>query len=133
MIADVGISLRADVVGGDVTAAGELPSGHDVRLLANLIHYFSPAENHAVLRRVRGPAEVGARPLPADFWTDATHTEPLMAALMAGEFAVHLRHGDVYSVDEVRQWPDVTGWRFLEHLPLARPNSLVVAEATRAA
>ena len=46
-----------------------------------------------------------------DFWTDPTHTAPLMAALMAGEFAVHVRNGDVYSVSEGEQWCAATGWR----------------------
>jgi hypothetical protein len=37
--------------------------------------------------------------LLADFWTNPAHTEPLQAALMAGEFAIHIRTGDVYSVE----------------------------------
>jgi len=48
---------------------------------------------------------------------------------MAGEFAAHVRDGDVYSVDEVRDWLPETGWRFVEHVPLAGPQSLIVAEA----
>ena len=46
---------------------------------------------------------------------------------MAGEFAVHLENGDVYSVDEVRDWLPDTGWRFVDHRALAGPQSLVVA------
>ena len=84
--------------------AGELPAGHDVFLVANLIHYWSPKDNRALLERVRRAGGASARLLLADFWTNATHTEPLHAALMAGEFAAHLRDGDVYSVDEVREW-----------------------------
>lgn len=106
-----------------------LPSGYDVFLLANLMHYWSPEENRALLQRVRSAAETGSRLLRADFWTDRTHTEPLTAALMAGEFAVHVRSGDVYSVDEMRGWLPETGWRFVEHMPLAGPQSLIVAEA----
>jgi hypothetical protein len=52
----------------------------------------------------------------------------VQAALLAGEFAVHLREGDVYSVAEVRDWLPATGWRFVDHLPLAGPQSLIVAE-----
>jgi hypothetical protein len=48
---------------------------------------------------------------------------------MAGEFAVHLRNCEVYSVEEVRDWLDRTGWRFADHRPLAGPHSLIVAEA----
>lgn len=106
-----------------------LPEGHDVVLVANLVHYFLPEQNLTLLRRVRDAVEGGARLLVADFWTDRTHTQPLMAALMAGEFAVVMENGDVYSVEEACRWLDTTGWRFVEQLSLAGPISLVVAEA----
>jgi SAM-dependent methyltransferase len=127
-VAAAGLEGRIDVVEGDAMA-GALPTGHDVVLVANLVHYWSPAQNRDLLGRIRAAAEPGARLLLADFWTDATHTSPVHAALMAGEFAVHLENGDVYSVDEVREWLAATGWRFIEHVPLAGPQSLVVAAA----
>lgn len=127
-IAEVRLADRLSVVAGDALA-DDLPAGHDVFLLANLIHYWSPETNTELLRRVRAVAPPGGRLLLADFWTDPTHTEPLQAALMAGEFAVHLRDGDVYSVEEAREWLSRTGWRYAEHVPLAGPQSLVVAEA----
>lgn len=127
-VVGAGLASRIDVVAGDAMT-GALPPGYDVFLLANLIHYWSPEGNLALLRRVRGAAAAGARLLLADFWTNPTHTEPLQAALMAGEFAVHLRDGDVYSADEVRGWLSQTGWRFVEHTPLAGPQSLIVAQA----
>jgi SAM-dependent methyltransferase len=126
-IDEAGLASRIGVVAGDAMAEA-LPSGHDVFLLANLVHYWSPDENRALLRRVRRAAETGSSLLLADFWTDPTHTQPVQAALMAGEFAVHLRNGDVYSVEELRGWLDDTGWRFIQHAPLAGPQSLVVAE-----
>jgi hypothetical protein len=102
-VAAAGLASRIEVVAGDAMA-GALPPGYDVFLLANLIHYSSPEGNRALLQRVRGVAEATSHLLLADFWTNSTHTEPLQAALMAGEFAVHLRDGDVYSVDEARGW-----------------------------
>lgn len=127
-VADAGLADRITAVAGDAMAE-PLPAGHDVFLVANLIHYWSPADNLELLRRVRAAADEGGRLLLADFWTDPTHTQPLQAALMAGEFAVHLRDGDVYSVDEVRDWLPQAGWRFVEHTQLAGPQSLIVAEA----
>jgi SAM-dependent methyltransferase len=127
-VADAGLTDRVKVIAADAMAE-ELPGGHDVFLVANLVHYWSPDTNVELLRRIRDAAEPGAGLLLADFWTDPTHTEPLQAALMAGEFAVHLRDGDVYSVEEVSRWLPDTGWRFLDHLPLAGPQSLIVAEA----
>ncbi len=127
-ISEAGLADRLTAVAGDAMA-DELPSGHDVVLVANLIHYWSPEDNTALLRRIRDAVDLGARLLLADFWTDPTHTQPVQAALMAGEFAVHLRDGDVYSVEEVRAWLLEAGWRFVNHVPLAGPQSLVIAEA----
>ncbi len=126
-IAALGLSDRIATAEGDLLQDA-YPSDHDVVLLANVIHYFDGGRNQAVLRRSREAVAPGSRLLALDFWTDTTHTEPLGAALMAGEFAVQLG-GDVYSVDEFRAWLESTGWRFVEHRPLAGPFSLVVAEA----
>ena len=127
-VAAAELGHRITVITGDAMA-GELPAGYDVFLLANLIHYWSAEQNQELLQRVRRAAQPGSALLLADFWTNPAHTEPLQAALMAGEFAVHLRTGDVYSVEEVRGWLDHTGWGFTEQRPLAGPQSLIVAQA----
>jgi SAM-dependent methyltransferase len=127
-IADAGLAGRISVVAGDAMS-DDLPTGYDAVLIANVLHCFSPGDDRTLLRRIRAAVPDGGRLLLTDFWTDATHTQPLHAALMAGEFAVHLRDGDVYSVDEVRSWLPGTGWRFLTHVPLAGPQSLIIAEA----
>lgn len=128
-LAAAGLTDRITAVAGDAMA-GDLPEGHDIFLVANLVHYWSPADNVALLRRIRQASPETGRLLLADFWTDPTHTEPVQAALMAGEFAVHIRDGDVYSVDEIRGWLSEAGWHFVEHMTLAGPQSLIVADAT---
>lgn len=127
-IAEAGLAGSIDVVAGDAMS-GPLPAGYDAFLVANLIHYWAPEQNLELLERLRQAAPEGALLLLADFWTDPTHTVPVHAALMAGEFAVHLRHGDVYSVDEGRAWLERTGWRFVRHAALSGPQSVVVASA----
>jgi SAM-dependent methyltransferase len=121
-------SDRVDVCVGDLLT-DELPHGYDAFLMANVVHYFTPETNRSILRRIRAVAEPGARLLLADFWTDPTHTQPLPAALMAGEFAIHVNDGDVYSVEEGAAWLANTGWSFTSHDPLAGPISLVAAGA----
>ena len=128
-VAAAGLTERITAVAGDAMA-GDLPDDHDIFLVANVIHYWSPDDNVTLLRRIRQASPETGRLLLADFWTDPTHTEPLQAALMAGEFAVHLRDGDVYSVEEIRSWLPDAGWRFVEHTPLAGPQSLIIADAT---
>jgi SAM-dependent methyltransferase len=127
-VAAAQLADRVEVVAGDAMA-GELPPGHDAFLVANLVHYWSPDTNIELLRRIRRAAPPDGLLLLADFWTDPTHTRPVEAALMAGEFAVHLRDGDVYSVDEGRGWLEQAGWSFLGHHTLSGPQSVIVAGA----
>jgi ubiquinone/menaquinone biosynthesis C-methylase UbiE len=127
-IAEQGLSGRIETVGGDVLTA-ELPAGHDCSLLANVIHCFSPEDNQRLLAKVRRAVQPGARLLLADYWTDPTHTKPVIAALMAGEFAVNIEHGDVYSLAEAREWLAATGWRFIACEQIDGAKSVIVAEA----
>jgi len=71
--------------------SGAFPSGYDVFLLANLIHYWSPHDNRALLQRVRSAAEAGSHLPLVDFWTNPTHTEPphAMATSTASMRFVH--------------------------------------------
>ncbi len=123
-----GLSDRIDVLASDVLS-DDLPDGYDTFLLSNLVHYWSPETNIDLLHRIRRAAPAGALLMLADFWTDPTHTRPVEAALMAGNFAVNLKDGDVYSVEEVTAWLTTTGWRFDDHRHLNGPQSVVVAHA----
>jgi SAM-dependent methyltransferase len=107
-----------------------IPDGHDVVIVANVVHLFSPEHNLELLRHTRERVAEGARLLLVDFWTDSTHTHPTFAALMAGEFLLGTGEGDVYSEEEVREWLQESGWQVMERIPLAGPASLIVAEAT---
>jgi chemotaxis methyl-accepting protein methylase len=121
------VADRVSVTAGNAME-NDLPRGHDVALLANIIHYFLPEQNIELVGRVRAAVEPGARLLLVDWWTDPGHTQPLPAALMAGEFLANVG-GDVYSEEEMNAWLEQAGWRPLERLPLAGPQSAIVAEA----
>jgi len=106
----------------------QLPKGYDAFLLANVVHVFTPEHNRDLLERVHASAPTGARLLLVDFWTNPTHTQPIFAALMAGEWLMGRGEGDVYSEDEIRDLLTATGWMMIGRRPLTGPASLVVAE-----
>jgi ubiquinone/menaquinone biosynthesis C-methylase UbiE len=122
---------RMSIIEGDFLKDA-IPRDHDAFLVANVVHVLDAEQNQQLFRRVRDCAPRGARFLLVDFWTNAAHTEPLFAALMAAEFLVIAGNGDVYSVEEGRSWLEQAGWRFREHKPLTGPASLVIAEAASA-
>lgn len=121
---------RIAVVEGDFFR-DPLPPGHDAVLLANVLHLFSPMHNRELLARIRAAVQPGTSLLLVDFWTDASHTQPLFAVLLAGEWLTATGKADCYSVEEVHGWLDVTGWTLEGHHPLAGPASLIVAQATK--
>lgn len=117
---------RVEVVAGDFFV-DPIPTGHDVIIVANVIHVFSPEHNRALLQRARAVATSATRLLIVDMLTDPTHTQPVFAALAAGEYLVIAGEGDVYSDEEVREWLWDTGWQPLEHKPLTSTSSLLIA------
>lgn len=122
------LGRKIDIIEGDFLK-DVLPKGHDAVLLAHVVHVLVPEQNLQLLRQARQVVTPGARLLIVDFWMDATHTQPLMGALMAGEFLVVGGNGDVYSVEEGRKWLEQSGWRYVEHKPLSGPVTLLIAEA----
>jgi SAM-dependent methyltransferase len=121
------LGRRIEFVEGDFFV-DPIPKGHDAVILANIVHYFDHDRNLELLRRIRSAVSPGARILAIDFWTDRDHVEPLVAALMGGEFLV-LQGGDVFSDEEAKEWLAETGWRYVETMPLEGPLKAVIGEA----
>ena len=122
------VAQRATVVEADALS-DPLPEGHDAILVANVAHLLSPEQNRRLLERLRAAAAPGAVLLLVDFWTDPTHTDPPIAALMAGEFLAYSEDGDVHSAEDVMTWLAEAGWRVRDQRPTAGPQSVIVAEA----
>lgn len=119
---------RITIVEGDALKSA-LPGGHDVVLVANAIHMFSAARNLELIRKIRATAQAGARLLLVDLWTDPTHSQPLPAALMSGQFFLVSGKGQSYSEHEADGWLQQAGWRKQDSKALAGSISVVVAEA----
>ena len=119
---------RIDIIEGDMFKT-PLPAGHDVLLVANTVHVLSALRNLDLMRKMRATVQSGARLLLVDLWTNPTHTEPPIAALMSGEFLVMAGEGQAYSEQEADHWLGQTGWRKHERMPLAGISSVIVAEA----
>jgi phospholipid N-methyltransferase len=122
------LAKRIAVVEGNFLS-DKIPADHDAIIVANVVHVLTTEQNQELLRRVREASGCGTRLLLVDLWTNSTHTDPLFAALMAGEFLVVGGNGDVYSVEEGKQWLERTGWRLIEHMPVVGAASMLVGEA----
>jgi hypothetical protein len=94
----------------------DLPDGHDLIVADNIVH-LPTAHNRAMLRNMRAHVGVGVRLLLVDLWMNPSHTQPMPAPLMSGEFLVHSREGQAYGEDDADFW--LRDWlRKLDRRPL---------------
>ncbi|WP_326558434.1 methyltransferase [Micromonospora sp. NBC_01796] len=119
---------RMELRGADVFV-DPLPEGHDAVIVANFLHLFSPERNVELLTRLRAALAPQGRLLLVDWWRDPVAPHPA-TRLGAGEFLM-ISGGDTYEVADVARWLEVSGWRFVTHLPLPPPSGLIVAEPDR--
>ena len=108
------------------------PPGHDVFLVANLVHYWSAEQNRALLRADprRGRPR---RPPAARRLLDRSDPHPADPRRADGRRVRRAPARTATSTASRRSaaGSDETGWRFVEHRALAGPQSLIVAAADR--
>ena len=114
---------RLTAVGADLFEA-PLPPGHDVILVANLVHLLPPERITELFRRLRAAAAPGATLLLVDWWRTGQAPHP-SARFGAGEFLII--SGDLYEVDEVAGWLAETGWRSTGLTALPPPSDVIEA------
>lgn len=120
---------RVQVVAGDFFAS-DIPRGHDLVLIANIMHALSASRAVDLLARVRAAVESGSRLLLVDFWTDRTGTRPRLAALMAGSFLLTTGEGGAYTEEEGWSWLADTGWTGIDTVELPNAARVLVAVAS---
>jgi O-methyltransferase domain/Dimerisation domain len=119
---------RIDILEGSFFERS-IPTGHDVVLLANVVHVLSAEQNLELFRRVRASVATGVRLLLVDIWLDPEGTTPSFGSLRSGDLVVLTGEGEFYSAEQVREWLRESGWNPLDQRPLAGPASLLIAEA----
>jgi len=115
---------RLTAIGADVFAS-PLPAGHDVILVANLVHLLPPDRITELFRRLRAAAAPDATLLLVDWWRTDQAPHP-SARYGAGEFLI-ISGGDLYQVDEVAGWLADTGWRCTGLTALPPPSGVIEA------
>jgi hypothetical protein len=123
VVADQAIP-RLTAIGADVFES-PLPDGHDVILVANLVHLLPPDLITELFRRLRAAAAPDTTLLLVDWWRVDQAPHP-SARYGAGEFLI-IGGGDLYQVDEVTGWLAETGWRCTGRTALPPPSSVIEA------
>lgn len=102
-VAAAGLLDRVDLVPGDLRTDA-LPAGHDLAFVSAIVHMLGPAQNVALLRKVRDALVSGGRVVVRDHVMSPDRTAPRAGALFAVNMLVGTREGGTYTLEELSAW-----------------------------
>lgn len=105
---------RVVLVEGDFTR-DPLPSGFDFAWVSAIIHQMNREECRALYSKVRDALSPGGKIAIRDFVMDRSHTSPLAGTLFGINMLVSVKTGRVYSLDEIREDLEQSGFTDICH------------------
>jgi SAM-dependent methyltransferase len=126
LIAKRGLADRVTVATGDMFT-DPWPTDCDLHLFSNVMHDWDVPEILALLRRSHDALAPGGRVLIHEAFLDADKKGPLPVAEYSCILA-HSTQGRCYSVAEMADCLDRTGFRFLEHRRTGGDRSVILGE-----
>ncbi len=125
-----GVAKRLNFQPGDFLE-DNLGGPYDAALLSSILHIYSTQENIKLLQKVYRALEEGGLLAIRDFFFNTNKTNPLDAALFAVNMLVNTERGNVYSLNEVKEWLQEIGFRKIKKLKLQGSFRLILAEKPR--
>ncbi len=122
-----GLADRIALLAGDYLC-DELPPGHDLAFLSNVVHGEDEETNRALMRKIHAALTPGGRVMIKDHVTDESGTSPAPAAIFSIAMLLFTRGRD-YAYAEIRDWLTAAGFTRVEAdvLPPGLISTLVVA------
>jgi SAM-dependent methyltransferase len=122
-----GLADRIALLAGDYLR-DELPPGHDLAFLSNVVHGEDEETNRALMRKIHAALTPGGRVMIKDHVTDESGTSPAPAAIFSIAMLLFTRGRD-YAYAEIRDWLTAAGFTRVEAdvLPPGLISTLVVA------
>ncbi len=130
-INQAGMGERIATVTGDFIADEVLPGGHDVALLAAILHDWDEDTGRMLLAKCHDALPPGGVLLICELLLDDDRTGPPPAALMGLNRLVETERGRAYTAAQYRSWLLDAGFREVTRVPCKSPgaNAVLVARA----
>lgn len=105
----------------------ELPTGFDTALLFNIVHGFTPEENIALFRKVKGALNPGGQLVVLE-QIHGTSPLPVMDGVthILGMAYYHLLGGQVYTFEDVQGWLMAAGFGTIRRKSILQANSALI-------
>jgi 2-polyprenyl-3-methyl-5-hydroxy-6-metoxy-1,4-benzoquinol methylase len=126
---DAGVGERYRTVAGNAFEVG-WGQDFDLVIMANILHYLSPEECAAILRKVKSSLSPRGQVCAIDFVPDEDRVSPPMQAMFAFLMLATSPGGDAHTLSDYDKIAKAAGFRGATARPLRpTPQSLIMFEA----
>ncbi len=98
-------------------------------LLSQIIHAHGKEDVIRVLSKCRKALKRGGRIYIHDFLIDEDRTSPPSSVFFSLNMLVHTEEGDTYTLREVKEFLDMSGFTFLDHKRTTKGSDVVIAKS----
>lgn len=123
---EAGVALRYRTIPGDAFQT-EFGTGHDVALVTNFLHHFSPEECTRFLLKVAAALSPYGRVVLVEFVPNPDRVTPPSAARFSLTMLAGTPSGDAYTLAELTSMLQAAGFHDVQAHPLPTPETVVVA------
>lgn len=117
---EISLSDRIDTCGGDFLT-GELPAGHDLALLGNVLHMWDESTNRQILLKCHAALRDGGTVVISEEFVDDDGTGPVEASLMSVNMLVDTVGGQNYTRREYEALLAEVGFTAIQRIPMRTP------------
>ena len=122
-----GLSDRIHLRPGDAFI-DDLGGPYDLVFVSNVIHIYSSAENHQLVKRCAESLTPSGRLVLKDFFLDDDRQTPPGGVLFAVNMLVSTEGGDCYTVTEATSWLESAGLELVDIRDIATKSRLLIAQ-----
>lgn len=126
LIAQRGFSERVQVIEGDMFKDQELPGGHDLHLISNVLHDWNEETVRELLKKSYAGLEEGGMLIIHDVHINEEKTGPLSNAAYSA-MLMHATEGKCYSVTELYTMLSEIGFTNMRFKETAADRSVITA------
>jgi ubiquinone/menaquinone biosynthesis C-methylase UbiE len=126
-VSQFGVGDRFTTVDGDLHDVDFGEAAHDVVIYSNIAHQETPADNAALLRKVRRALRPGGAVVISDFLVAPDRSGPSFSLLFAVNMLLGTKGGSTYSEPEYRAWLTEASFTDIQVIPTPTPSTLIIA------
>jgi SAM-dependent methyltransferase len=127
-VAKFGAGDRFKTIDGDFHTTDLGAARYDFAIYSNIAHQESPAENIAMLRKLRKALKPGGTLVISDFVLNDDRTGHPFAMLFASQMLVATKEGFTWRQSDYRSWLREAGFGPVEIIPTPTPATVVLAK-----